>query len=87
LYSEDDLRKYDNEFEPESYKKIYRQPFDSTEKFMFLRLHYNTLKKRNEALKKIKTKREEIPLKNLINTMTHIQTIKHPITEQLHMRM
>ncbi|CAG8824693.1 15463_t:CDS:2, partial [Cetraspora pellucida] len=60
-----DLRKYNNEFEQESYEKIYRQPFDSIEKFTFLRLHYNTLKKRKEALKKIETKREEIPLEGI----------------------
>ncbi|CAG8810873.1 16178_t:CDS:1 [Cetraspora pellucida] len=65
LYSEDDLKKYDNEFESESYEKIYRQPFDSTEKFTFLRLYYNTLKKKREALKKIETKREEILLERI----------------------
>jgi hypothetical protein len=76
LHSDEDAFNHIMEFDPDSYETMIKQPFDSTEKHNFLRLHFTNQKKRKEALKKINIKRDELILKLKNNISCNFSSIE-----------
>src|ERR1043165_8890008 len=53
LNNENSIESYLNEFKIQSYETIFKQPFDSTEKYEFIRLYFLNHTERKKQLDKI----------------------------------
>ncbi|CAG8782517.1 4816_t:CDS:2, partial [Cetraspora pellucida] len=76
------IASYCQEFKPQSYKIICKQPFDSTETFEFIRFYFSNHNEHKKVLDKIKNRQEELE-----EELNNIKLIKEgpeflPIGEQ-----
>ncbi|CAG8482982.1 9515_t:CDS:1 [Racocetra fulgida] len=79
LKSEELIDSYIDEFKPDSFEIIEKQPFDS-KKYNFIRLYFKTYKERKEALQSLKDKLDKL---NELKEHSYLKEKEKEIIQQI----